>query len=462
EKAPREAEIPEEMPSERGCSGAILLKSADLLLGGSYSITEAIKKGLNKEDGEFPPLLAKTEGLIFKPLFKESEDGLKELSSLVGKKISFNSLMPYLNDLHGVTTIQPAILKEISSALQEIRCIKLVTSDGSNIYLDGQFHTVWSTPNIPFDFSATLCDVKSYINKYFFENHPFVLFMAPGYDAPTNEFFKLLLTLESTEKRIANIKIYGNKFEEFPEMSLSHAKRSPFIFGMWPWQFVEYRSVKKFGEYKPYHFASLDKDFYAADIEIELSQPNVSQAVTLRGYALKTNFSEKPRLLILCNLTGALDKPETIIDLYLSHWPNLEEGFQDFSRKIELFTYTGSSRQFFSTEMFNLNTADYQDVKSLFNLYLEALDLYVRWHFLPLGYEEREFSTVKEKFYSLKAAFKEEENCILVTFKPPQEFQFTKELSYACRRLNEREIKSQPEKKRFWFIICPIAKSEKV
>lgn len=442
-------------PKEWECSGAILLKAADYLLGGSHYIAQAIHKQLNRREEE---LLAKTECLIYLSLFDlsqeaQAQDYLKlcglincfspsekaypvreePVREMTGFKL--DELLSYLNELQEIKTINSDIREAVLANLQEARCVKITLADNSSLYLDGQLHTVWSTPHIPHNFSTTLYNIRSYINNYFYEYQPFVFFTAPGYDIPTNDFFNLLLSLDFKGKKITQLNLYNDKFEELEIISFNQAKKHLFVFGLWPWQFVEYRKVQKIGEFKPFYSAMLDKEFYIAQIEIDLSQPNINQIVTLKGCALKTSPTEKTRLLILSNLSEENVQFEELADIYLSHWPNLEEAFQDFSRKIELFTYTGSSYHPFS-----LAKSGFGEVKAAFNSYLELLDLYVRRYFLPAGYESRDFLTAKKQFYDLNVILSKEKNRLLATFKPPSGYQFLKELEYACRRINEREI----------------------
>src|SRR3989338_3693022 len=191
--------------------------------------------------------------------------------------------------------------------------------------------------------------------------------MAPGYETPTKEFFDFISGLESEEKQISNLTLYGNKFEEIEVIPVEKTKKRSFVFGLWPWQFGQFRSVKLLGEFKPWLFEGFKNDLYLANIELELLQQTISKRVTLRGLALKTNLNEKIRLVILSNLSFDEINRENLAKLYLSHWPNLEEGFQDFSRKIELFTYTASSfHSFFSPESFNLHKEALPDLSALF------------------------------------------------------------------------------------------------
>ena len=431
-----------EVPLEPVCTGAIFLKAADFLLGGSYHLTEAIKNRLNREEKE---ILTNTELLIYMQLFgldqQYSEKDLSEFWSLVGRRISKEEIISYLNTLQSVKTIAVDVLRVISSALQEVRCIKTIYPDGSVIYLDGQLHTVWSTPHMPYDFSSTIYNIKSYINQYFYQEPPFMLFMAPGYDTPTREFFNFILNLDSQERSVIRLGLYNNKFEELEVLTVEHNKRRFFVFGLWPWQFLENRKVKNIGEFRPIYLEAQKKNFYIAPIEMDLSQPSANQSVALRGVALKTSLEEKTRLVILTNLPGEQATTDYLTKTYINHWPNLEETFQDYSRKIELFTYTANSQRFFSVEGLNLNMQAEQDISALLGNYLKVLDLYVKWHFLPSGSEDLDFNTIQERFYSLKARIEAGDGFSVVTFQPPPGYPQLRELEYACRRINEKEIK---------------------
>lgn len=430
------------LAQDRECSGAILLKAADCLTSCSYYICEAIKNRLNLENND---ILARIEALIFKPLFEP--DNISGLWKLIGRELSVDTLNSYLTELQSVKSISLDVMRVISTAFQEVRCIKVSLSDGSVFYLDGQLHTVWSATYIPFDFIATIYNIKSYVNNYFFENSPFILFMAPGYDAPIKEFFNFTAGLDAKEKKVTRLTLYGNKFDELDTIHFERPGKHNYIFGLWPWQFVEYRKVISIGQFNPIHLEALNKDFYTASIEMEISQPDVQQSVTLKGYALKTNPSEKTRLVILHNPDYAETDPAKIIGNYLNRWPNFEEAFQDLSRKIEVFTYTaGTYKPILSTEELNLEGAA-ASLKTLFNKYLLSLDLYVKRFFLPPEYQDKDFPTIKERFYNLSVSIKQQNNTSFVTFKLPPGYQFLKDLEYACRRLNEREISFAPGKK---------------
>ena len=419
--------------------GAILLKAADYLVGGSYHIAQAIKARLKTEE---KALLEKTESLIYLPLFSSGDVKTHpdlSLEYLVGKKILPQDLVSYREALKEAGPLAVDISKIIPSLFQEVRCIKINLDTPTELFLDGQFHTVWSTPHTPYDFSTPVHSVKNYLSRYFRQDTPLVLFTAPGYDMPTREFFTFISNMNYLENKIAYFTLYGNKLEEIERISLETTKRRFFIFGLWPWQFISHRQVKKLGKFRPFCYEALKEKFYLSDIELELFPSGSDKGFSLNGCALKTDPQGKIRLVILSNLSLSESKAEELANAYLDHWPNLEESFEDFSRKIELFTYTASSQRYCTQEKLSFDTGASQDIKAPLESYLKALDLCVRWHILPSGYEDKDFAVTNERFYNLAAKIKKEKGRIYFNFQVPAGYSFLKDLEYACRRINERE-----------------------
>lgn len=372
------------------------------------SINYVIKSaGLSKPVGRRPKL---RRGFSEQEIEGTGEILLKAVDLLVGGDV-------YLADLE-----------------KEVRCIKVDLFDGGNFYLDGQLRTVWPSPNIPYNFSTTNYISNSYVKKHFQDNHPFILFTAPGYDKPSPEFFDFILSLNSNGKAISKLTFYSNKLEELKNIPIGKNRKGSFIFGLWPWQFSNFRKVNSIGEFKLFFQENLKKDLFLANIEIELSQPTVNTRVTLKGCALKADLAGKINLVILSNLDQEQADSENLANLYLLRWPNLEEGFQDFSRKSEFFTYSAGDQYSFSLQGLEL------DKKT-------ALDFYLRWHFFPAGYEKSDFLTMSDRFYKLKTKLKIKKDFQEICFQFPSGYLFTKDLEYACRRLNEMDIVSNDGKK---------------
>jgi hypothetical protein len=442
----------EPIPQEVFSSGAILLKAADSLISGSISFSELIKNRLGVVD---PEALAKTESLLYLPLFAPGLDAaemeLEPLWPLVNKKIPLAGLKSFCQNLEGDKTLCADLAPVAAALLQQGHCIKIDISDGESVYLDGQLHSLWSTPHIPFDFGLPIYQIKDFLNKCFWEDKPAVIFNAPGYDTPSKEFFNFLLGLGLEGKKIINLATYGHKLEVLESSGLQQNQKRFVIFGLWPWQYTGQRKVKKIGQFQPFVFEMTGAEFYLAEVEIELSQPQLQNTLTFCGCALKTSPAEKTRLVILSNLTPETASPAYLANRYLKHWPNLEEAFTDYSHKIELFTYTAGAQRFFPAENIRFEAAD---IRKFLADYLAALDLYVKWHFLPDGFENTDFSLMKEQFYGLKVTLRKRKDSLLAVFHPAVGYRFQKQLEYACRRINEREI-IFPEGLRLWCLPQP-------
>lgn len=453
---PQTLEIPKIKEGESfECPGAILLKAADYLIGGSFYFADAIREYIRLPQAE---LLAKTEAAIYMPMCETLK--IDESSAcpwpFLYKVFNKEELFAYLFDLKNHHELNQTVKQLASHIFQEVRCVKINYTDGSSLYLDGQLHTVWSTPHIPYSFVTPIQNLKNYINTCFFSSQPFVIFTAPGYDEPPKELFNFMLSFGSREKRASRMDIFGSKLEELGAVPLEEGKATHFVFGLWPWQFGHYRNIIKLKEFKPFHEEMSKQDFYLAEIELELTQPELEQKIQLRGCALKKGPDDKIRFVILSNI-WTKQTPQELAGLYLQRWPNLEESFQDYSRKIELFTYTASpSADIFSTENLSFENEQESAISMLFGNYLKILDTFVRTYFLPFGYESKDFLATNERFYSLKATVQRQKEAVVVTFHPPAGYKYLADLTYACRRVNEREVVF-PRGYRLWLQVAVLA-----
>jgi hypothetical protein len=436
------------------CPGAILLKAADYLIGGSFYFADAIRQYIRLPQAE---LLARTEAAIYLPLCEalKIDDASPCPWPFLYRVFNKEELFAYLFDLKNNKELTQGLKQLASHIFQEVRCVKINYADGSSLYLDGQLHTVWSTPHIPYSFVTPIQTIKNYINSCFFSSQPFVIFTAPGYDEPPKELFNFMLSFGSVEKRAVRMNIFGSRLEELGVVPLEEGKATHFVFGLWPWQFGHYRNILKLKEFKPFHEEMSKQDLYLAEIELELTQPELEQKIQLRGCALKQSPEDKIRFVILSNI-WTKQTPEELVGLYLQRWPNLEESFQDYSRKIELFTYTASpSADIFSTENLNFESEQESEINMLFGNYLKILDTFVRTYFLPFGYEGKDFLATSERFYGLKATVQRQKEAVVVTFHPPVSYKFLADLTYACRRVNEREVVF-PRGYRLWLQVAPL------
>ncbi|MDD5506681.1 MAG: hypothetical protein PHR73_08015, partial [Candidatus Omnitrophica bacterium] len=101
-----------DLPVEAEGAGAILLKIADYLLGGVYSINDAIENRIRKTA---PDSLCKTEALLYHHLFSASYDN--ELSTdsglwqLINYRFSQQELFAYLTELQQYSAVNSDIIR---------------------------------------------------------------------------------------------------------------------------------------------------------------------------------------------------------------------------------------------------------------------------------------------------------------------------------------------------------------
>jgi len=433
------------LPEDRVCSGAIILKVLDYLIGGSKEINAVISRAIG---GRPEDSLNLTEALIFKSLF--SKDNFSTLGELIGVQYSQDKLSNYYAQIKQITDIGLDTAKIISNVFTEAKGVKVHFIDGSVIHLDGQLHSSWPATRFPPDFSNTVDELKNNLNKYFLSGEPLVLFSPVGYDIFPKDFFNLLLNIGSKDNYPDSLTLFGNKLEELDNLSLKYEPRRVLVFGLWPWQFISSRKVKKIGDFYLKYIKEIDRDLYLGEIEIDLFRASLNQSMTLKGCAVKTDLKEKIRLVILNSDQQAMAL-EALAGIYLRRWPNFEEAFQDFSRKIELFTYAGTEGKFFSGNSFGLDTAGTtMELAEIFENYIKMLDAYLRWHFLPAEYTEKNLSFTSECFYNLPVKLMTSQSRVRARTLVSQDYPFLKDLEYLNCRLNERQI-NLANGKLFWF-----------
>ncbi len=424
--------------------GAFFLKAADQLLGVSTAFNEIIaqKSGMPLHD-----VAQKNEYMLYKHLFEDHENpGILRypvsLKALIDSQIEPKEFYAYLTETQKVMTAPASYCQLITKSFREAAGIKIKFEDGSHFSLDGRLSTIWqSTEVIPPDLSVTFSEIKSCINSYA-AGKPIVLFMGPEKGQAIALFFQFLINLSSQKKKIINIALCDNKSQELEVIDNVNLKESTprIVFGLWPWQYGQYRKITYLDSFKFYSSEQGKKDFFIAEVNVELTQPIVNNKLILRGCALKNSLHEKVRLVILTNTAAAELPLSELVDAYLERWPNLEESYEDYNRKKELFFYTEASKAPLSLSLLSGCAEPSQGLEGISEYYLQVLDLYAKWRFFPQGYRKKDLSTMKKLFYELPCRLKKAKDRLLLTFVVPPGYAYLKDLAYACRRVNEKKI----------------------
>ena len=281
-----------------------------------------------------------------------------------------------------------------------------------------------------------------------------VLFTAPGYEQIPKEWIGLITQFKSGGNNIESIALYGAKLQKLETVFLPQPKTCPIIFGLWPWQYTKSRQTEFLGQFQPVLLGVKKEPFYLAETRIRLTQASTKKEVSLRGVILKKEQDLKQELTIMTNISENKADSEAIANAYLECWPGTQKAFKDFSRKIELFTYSAASRQIFSTEdLVGPKQTDNIGIKETLAVYLKALDAYARWYFLPDEYKKLDFSTTKKRFYNLKAKIKKKKDAYLLRFLIPEDYPFLKDLNFCMLELNRHNVILPDGKRLFSQII---------
>jgi hypothetical protein len=318
---------------------------------------------------------------------------------------------------------------------KNIRCFRITLSDGKTFCIDSQMHTVWSTLNIPHEFSTTAAELKTKLLPALKGEAPFVLFMAPGYDVPTKDFFYFLNALGNVSGGFDKCTLHGSASDEADVFQAPHAVKSC-VFALWPWQFTGYRAVKKLGEFSSFTDDTSGRSLYRARIEMELLQPELNQRILANGYALKTNPEEKTKLVILSCGPQTEDAGAASATAYLTYWPNLDEAYRDFSRKVELFTYAGQTLGLAPASTAG-PLSDTEETVPFLRRYAFALARYFREVFLPPSQNKMSRDILTSPMFCASSTVSRGNRMVKIVFDAGAAAYF-KDLEYACLRLNER------------------------
>jgi len=437
---PQEVTTQEALPAEATTSGVVLFKAADYLTGGIFAVSNLIKERF-KLDFDY---IARNEFLLYSAFFSISLDNLNQpfednsgIWPLVNSRFKNEEIDLYICQLHDAISLNPQIAKAITQSFQEARGIKVQLSNNDVFYLGPQMHTVYSdAEQIPYDFSLPIFGAREKLKEQLKEGGAVCLLTAPGYDSVPKEFFDFMLALENKDQGLSSFTLYGNKLEDLGKIPAQEKKQYNFLLALWPWQFQGERKIKLLGEFQSAALSFPEREIFVAEAEVSLTQRITGQSVTLRGSAVKFTPQEKIALIILSNFSKEQKKPEELARIYFSSWPDPLLSFEAFSRSRELFTYSADSDRLFKLEHLSATT----EIKDLFSYYLKSLDSYLRWHILPPGYEDKEFSWVKSNLYDLKVMLKSKGDCLECVFEPPAGYPCLKDLQYACQHLNQSNI----------------------
>lgn len=420
--------------SRTPCTGALVLKAVDYLIGGI-----SLFSGVAQPDSgaQIPDLAIKLQKLLYVPLVTGAHVEAV-MSALLARTITAQASASIDEEMKGISVPGLKIARFVPGLFQENLCARFTLSDARTFCVDAQLHTMWSTLNIPYDFCGPSVHTRRWVADFLEGAAPLCLFMAPGFDVPTKELFFLLDGIDGNRASFTKCTSYGPENKEMEIIPCDQSRRRSCVFALWPWQFSGYRQIKDIAEFSPFADPVSGQTLYKAELTLELAQPDLKRSVLLSGYAVKNTPQDKLRFIVLSSNYAVSGSSDDAVCCYLRHWPHLEETFRDFSRKVELFTYAANTRRQFTVDSAIDQRAPW-DINSFIRYYLYNIDKYFRWHFLPEIYQRWSLEKTTELVYSLPAQIDQRDSCVSVILDASGAA--AGDLSYACSRLNERAIR---------------------
>lgn len=436
--------------------GFFFLKLAEWQVSQSSILAETIKPYLTNY--ELQDLKAKSEILLFLVAL-----GLNDLEAIrrydnkdiwalnqINQKHSPESLVKFIQDFKSLKSLSLTLSMVASQAQAEVNFIKITLADNTALFLDSQLKTIWQDSDIPLAFSTTINKSRSYVDDIFQDNVQSVnIFTAPGYFAFSPVFYELIYACEDLpEKRMLRLTFHNqHKNEIGVSLKLPAAKRF-FIMGIWPWQEETSRIIQEDVRIvKSFYLEDWEKEIYYSEIRANLPQYKLFQGLKIRAALIRDTGLSWPRMGIITNFPDERPIPE-IISEYLLRWPNLDEGYQDFLKKSE-------KSMFMPSKPLSLQKPGASDESNVYTLSSIKVDLwqnlslivnnlssFCQRYFFPAGYENMDFSTMKQRFYSLPGRLKMQNNRLFITLSLPPGYAFQKDLLYAVRRVNENDCTS--------------------
>ncbi|HOX54304.1 MAG: hypothetical protein PHI86_01515 [Candidatus Omnitrophica bacterium] len=446
--------------------GAFFLKAAEAEISKSSILGNVVREliiGIDPLEAEI-----KSNILLYSPAFGiesiESLDQYRQqglwVASGASKKFTASEVSRFLTELGNNQELFPKLYYACDKNFKEALYFKFILADGTVFLLDARLKSIWQEPNIPDNFTVTQNKAKRLIDEKFIqmftrEKQPLVLFNVPSFRSFSPVVSEFIYAMEDNpQKRILEIDtISVNNQELESHGGIVPAKRY-FMFGFWPWQ----QEAKDFlkgdiGVVKDFYFPELARQIYYSERQIEF--PAQSQ-IMLNAIFLKNSAFSSPRIGILTNVPEQLISTPELIKFYLLHWPNFEDTYQDILSSSERLTYRGFVYPVFDEDTMPKREQSYilpastavasDNIKTL----LSNLSISCQRHFFPYGYRFADFATMRQRFYGLPGKVKRKDKNLYINLIVPKDYQYSNDLFYAVRRINESDI-IDPFGNKIWF-----------
>ncbi len=438
--------------------GSYFLKAAEWELDNTSILGKLIKKYI---DPDYENDIDQTSEILLFLLVFGIQD-LKEINFYKQKglwvvndlenSIDVQRIHALVNSIKNIKNFSLKFFTEILYIFSEIAYLKIFLEDKTELFLDPQYHTLWTQTEI-FDSLPTKKAIFNITHLLITNNEPFILYRIPEKEKFSSQIFHLIAAFENLAgKGISQITMYNENIDEVVRFHSIPAIKRFFILGGWMEQQEIKNNLQKkiefqyLGKYFGFEVSFAEKSLDLQDTLISKQKVPV-RAIFLRKFSQKKYDDE----VIFTNLPNDIVPAREVAMKYLSltgqsFWGQDEiRGIASKERK-EHYENTKISGDFFRNALeatgktpANSNIFDIWDV--VFILLL-GLNKYCQRHFFPSQSAKLDLSSMQNRFYSLPGYIRKNNEEIEVILKAPPTYSFRKEAQYAVNKLNQRMIKN--------------------
>jgi len=360
----------------------------------------------------------------------------------VGTPLSKQDLQNFVDSIENPKMLSLKMSNERPQIFSEISSIRLQLQDKTEFCIDASLYTLWPH-NVQSGILAPIKKTISALSQSLVNNsRPAVIFSVPGDTAFDGPLYQLLAAFEGfAGKRIIKISLFDSGMEEVASFVNIPEKKRHFMIGAWPWQ-KEFKELLKrdLRRIKYFYDEEFGSAIYYSEIEVRLNLMTIAQreGFPLRVIFLRQTLKGDPVAAILTNIPVENMPAHVVVAEYLTRWPNLQAGQQDFAQRLQKFSPLQSGAAWIPGD---------GNIVLMARTLLHDLSAYAQRHFFSSGEQGIGFDAMRERFYRLPGRLIEGERSLRISLRPPEGYLYLPSLEYAARRINEGSIKDKMGRK---------------
>ncbi|MGE5280497.1 MAG: hypothetical protein ACM3L6_07140 [Deltaproteobacteria bacterium] len=441
------------------CAGYYFFTAAEALLGVSRSVAACFRRACPTmhmseralEDVVSSWLLAKVMYSV--DFSKVIGYDKRELWQILGRRASKGGMGRFLETYNSLQHIGNEIVADISNLLREANYLRFDLEDRTSFFVDGTFNTIWSTPEIPIDFSATVCNLDGYVNSILKGREPVVVFNARA-EADLNELladFIFALQDSSPRKKIRSLSLISSQHAEIKNVAINPGNKLDFIIGIWPWQYKMIRELEQRRAMGYVFNEPLELKYPYVEESIRFAQHIDNNEVRLRIIVIKEREDGHARIALFTNMDPQKHTARNVVERFVRRFPFFEEGHRAF---LEILREPAYADAFQGEKQLIEKAQAIRDARSAdeaFGVLVEIVNAFMQRSFFPAASWGWSILKMRELYFKIPGKIRRDyADDVICNLLPSKELNVIRSAEAAALRLNGTPV-FDPEKKKLWM-----------